>query len=126
MPRRVLVPLALFALPLAIAGCSSDSKSSSTPSSGTGATIEVTLSDTGCEPRTISTPPGPTKFHVINQGTAAVTEFEVLTGTRILGEVENVIPGGDRSFSLILAAGSYTTKCPGGSNFEGGTLEVPG
>ena len=119
MPRRLLATAALLAVPLLVAACSSDSGPE-------GPTIEVTLSDKGCEPHAISTPPGPTKFHVTNQGTAAVTEFEVLTGTRILGEVENVIPGGDRSFSLTLAAGSYTTKCPGGSDSEGGTLQVPG
>lgn len=124
MPRRILVALVLLAVPLTLAGCSSDSKPSST--AGAGATIEVTLSDKGCEPRSIAARPGPTRFHVTNEGTAAVTEFEVLTGSRIIGEVENVIPGADRSFSITLAAGSYTTKCPGGSDSDGGTLEVAG
>ncbi|MEA2685736.1 MAG: high-affinity iron transporter [Actinomycetota bacterium] len=126
MPRRLLAVLALLALPLGLAACSSDSEPKGTATAGDGPTIEVTLSDKGCEPRTISTPPGRTKFHVTNEGTAAVTEFEVLTGAKILGEVENVIPGADRSFSITLAAGSYTTKCPGGSDSEGGTLQVAG
>jgi iron uptake system EfeUOB component EfeO/EfeM len=123
MPRRLLATVALLAVPLALAGCSSDSDSGSTSS---GPAIEVTLSDKGCEPRSISAQPGRTTFHVTNEGTAAVTEFEVLTGSRILGEVENVIPGADRSFSLDLAAGTYTTKCPGGSESDGGTLAVAG
>jgi iron uptake system component EfeO len=121
--------LALLAVPLVVAACSSDSKSPSAGgSSASGAsgvrTIEVTLSDSGCEPRSISAQAGPTTFAVTNDGSAAVTEFEVLQNGRILGEVENVIPGVDRSFSLTLSAGGYTTLCPGGSSFEAGTLEV--
>src|SRR5262249_34809932 len=72
----------------------------------------------------ISAQAGPTTFHVTNEGSAAVTEFEVLEGSRILGEVENVIPGGDRTFSLTLRAGSYKTYCPGGSQFDHGSVEV--
>ena len=69
-------------------------------------------------------PAGPTTFEVTNDGAAAVTEFEVLETAMILGEVENVIPGLDRPFSLTLKAGNYTTYCPGGSTGDEGTLEV--
>jgi iron uptake system component EfeO len=122
--RRLFALLAVSLV--ATAACSSDSKSSDGASAAGDnvATIEITLSDSGCEPRSISATAGPTTFHVTNDGSAAVTEFEVLKGDRILGEVENVIPGADRSFSLTLASDSYTTKCPGGSAFEAGTLEV--
>jgi iron uptake system component EfeO len=87
-------------------------------------TVEVELSDAGCQPREISVPAGATTFKVSSDGTAAVTEFEVLKGSRILGEVENVFPGGDRSFTVDLDPGTYTTKCPGGADFETGTLTV--
>jgi iron uptake system component EfeO len=119
MSRSALVVLVLPVVVLA--ACGSDKPSSSGKDV---VTIDVTLSDTGCEPRQIAAQAGPTTFHVVNDGSAAVTEFEVLSGTRILGEVENVTPGADRDFSLNLTAGSYTTKCPGGSQFEAGTLEV--
>lgn len=130
MSHRLYALLAI--LPVATVACGSDSTSSDgTAAAGAGpktgdrvTTIEVTLSDSGCEPRSISTTAGPTTFHVTNDGTAAVTEFEVLKGDRILGEVENITPGADRSFSLTLAKDSYTTYCPGGSAFEKGTLEV--
>ncbi|MCC6238548.1 MAG: iron uptake system protein EfeO [Dehalococcoidia bacterium] len=99
-------------------GCSADT-------AGSGArVIDVTLSDDGCAPRLIASSAGPTTFNVTNEGTSRVTEFEVMDGTRILGEVENVIPGKERSFSLTLKAGSYTTYCPGGEVFERGSLEV--
>lgn len=126
MPRLVV---ALLAVPLVVGACSSDGSptvADGSPGSNPAqvSTIEVTLSDSGCEPRSIATPAGPTTFAVTNDGSAAVTEFEVLRDGRILGEVENVIPGADRSFSLTLTEGSYTTKCPGGSAFDSGNLEV--
>jgi iron uptake system component EfeO len=128
--RRLLAAVAVVAVPLAVAACSSSSRSSSNSngsgatSSGGAKTIKITLSDKGCDPRQTSTPAGATTFDVKNDDSAAVTEFEVLQNGRIVGEVENVIPGGDKSFSLNLEPGSYDTKCPGGSDFEGGTVEV--
>jgi iron uptake system component EfeO len=86
-------------------------------------TIEINLSDGGCEPASLSALAGPTTFHVTNDDAAGVTEFEILDGTKILGEVENVAPGIDRSFSITLKAGSFITYCPGADK-EKGTLEV--
>jgi iron uptake system component EfeO len=114
--RRIL---ATMAATVVLASCSS-----STAGDDNAYTVAVTVSESGCDPRSISAKAGPTTFRVTNEGSAAVTEFEVLQGGRILGEVENVIPGRDRTYSLTLTAGSYTTKCPGGSGFEAGTLEV--
>jgi iron uptake system component EfeO len=120
VPRRLL--LALFVVSVALAGCSSDDEGSAAVD---GPTINVTLSDTGCEPRAITTPAGPTNFHVTNKGSAAVTEFEILRGGKIVGEAENVIPGADKSFGLTLKAGTtYSTKCPGGSSFDAGTIQL--
>lgn len=120
MPCRVLV--ALFAVSLAGAACSSGGETSS--SKVDGPTIDITLSDAGCEPRAITATPGPTNFHVTNKGSSAVTEFEILEGKKIIAEAENVIQGVDRNFSLTLKAGSYTTKCPNGASFDAGTLQV--
>jgi iron uptake system component EfeO len=119
--------LAGFIAGVALLGsaCGSDDKASSdTGAAGsTVRTIEVTLTDGGCDPSEISALAGATTFHVTNSDSAAVSEFEVLDGTKILGEVENVTPGLDRSFSITLKAGSYGTKCTGGSK-EKGSLEV--
>ena len=48
-----------------------------------------------------------------NTGSGDVSEFEILSGDRILGEVENVAPGLNKEFSLTLKAGNYTTVLPG-------------
>ena len=129
--RRLLV---LLAVPLLAAACSSDSKSqtktsnassgASSSASGSGSAVKVTLSDKGCEPKAITVKAGTIEFEVVNAGSAAVTEFEVLKDEKILGEVESVIPGADKKFSVTLAAGTYKTECPGGSDFDEGTLTV--
>jgi len=83
----------------------------------------VTISDDGCAPRQLAAKAGATTFTVHNDGSASVTEFEILDGSKILGEVENVVPGTDRSFSLTLEPGKYVTYCPNGK-VDKGVLEV--
>lgn len=119
--RAVLLMTALV-----LSACSGGSTTATTTSrrGRDATTVDVELSDAGCTPQDISVPAGPTTFTVSSDGTSAVTEFEVLKGSRILGEVENVFPGGDRSFTVDLEPGTYTTKCPGGADVETGTLTV--
>jgi iron uptake system component EfeO len=126
LPR---IAIALTAL-AAVVACSSSTDTATTGGGAPGTTptgqvheIEVTISDAGCEPRLISATAGPTTFVVTNEESAKVTEFEVLEGDKILGEVENVIPGNKKDFSITLQAGSFVTYCPNGE-FEKGTLEV--
>ena len=107
---------------LALAGCGGgrDKKTS-----GGGRTIDVKLTDAGCEPATLTLPAGPATFQVANDGADAVTEFEILDGDRILGEVENLAPGLSGHFSLTLKPGRYTMYCPGAKT-ERGPLVVTG
>jgi iron uptake system component EfeO len=116
VPRRLLLTLAVPVALLA-AACGSSG-------SGSNATVKVTLSDEGCAPLAITAKPGKTTFEVTNDGSAAVTEFEILKSGKIVGEVEDVIPGADKSFTVDLESGQYTTKCPGGSGEQGGTIDV--
>lgn len=85
--------------------------------------MSFTLTDAGCVPNTAKAPAGPIVFDVENTGTSKVTEFEVLDGDTILGEVENLSDGLSRTFSLTLEQGEYTLYCPGGAD-ERGTLTV--
>ena len=85
---------------------------------------KVRLTDAGC-PATLRVPAGPITFAVTNDGAESVSEFEILEGDHILGEVENLAPGLDGDFSLTLKAGTYTTYCPGGDR-EKGKLIVKG
>ncbi len=86
--------------------------------------VKVTLTDEGC-PKTIKTVAGPSTFKIKNDGAASVSEFEVLSGDRILGEKENLTPGLSGEFSLTLKPDTYTTYCPGGDR-EKGKLIVTG
>jgi iron uptake system component EfeO len=88
--------------------------------------VAVTLTDAGCEPAALKLDAGPTSFEVTNTGTGRVTEFEVLDGSKILGEKENIAPGLSGSFVITLQPGSYTLACPGGKSASSGELTVGG
>ena len=89
------------------------------------ANVKVEISDDGC-PAKLTVKAGPTTFKVSNSGSGDVSEFEILKGDSIIGEVENVAPGLNKEFSLTLKAGTYKTKCPGGSKHSTGKLVVKG
>jgi len=89
-------------------------------------TIEVKLTDAGCSPAAIKLEAGRTTFKVTNAGTGRVSELEVLSGARILGEKENLVAGLSGSFTLDLQPGQYTLSCPGGTTDAAGVVTVGG
>ncbi len=108
---------------LFLAGCGS----SSSDAGGSGAKrVEVELTDAGCAPAALKLDAGRTTFKVTNAGTGRVSELEVLDGSRILGEKENLVAGLSGSFTLQLQPGRYTLSCPGGTSSATGTLSVGG
>ncbi len=118
--RAVLTAAALAAAAVLAGACGS---SEDAPAGAKRMSFELT--DAGCVPNTAKAPAGPIVFDVENAGTSKVTEFEVLDGETILGEVENLSDGLSGTFSLTLEQGEYTLYCPGGSD-ERGTLTVSG
>ena len=76
-------------------------------------TIVVQLTAEGCAAPESEYPAGALMFEIENVDATAVTEFEVLSGDRILGEKENLPPGFSGSFSLHLGPGTYELYCPG-------------
>ena len=129
--RTVAVAGTLLVLALIVAGCGSStssdgSTSRASASAGGPRHVAVTLTDAGCSPAALRVPSGPTTFEVTNKGAAAVTELEVMKGSRILGEVENVADGLHNSFSLTLQPGAYKLNCPGGKSAPTGVLTVTG
>jgi iron uptake system component EfeO len=116
---------------LALAGCGGSSSGTggggdSEQGSAGGRTVEVKLVDAGCDPAELRLPAGPVTFQVSNDGADAISEFEILDGDHILGEVENVPPGLSGHFSLTLKPGRFTMYCPGGTRAERGPLVVSG
>jgi iron uptake system component EfeO len=57
---------------------------------------------------------GPVTFTIENRSSTAITEVELLSGQRIIGEKENLAPGlGATKLTLTLNGGSYELYCPG-------------
>lgn len=120
--RSAATAALLLGVVLLVAGCGG----SGTSGGRAGKPVAIALDDTGCTPVDLELAAGPTTFNVTGGGAGKVTEFEVFDGSRILGEVENVTPGLERSFALNLEAGSYVLSCTGGSQEPTGTLTVTG
>ncbi|HEY2043789.1 MAG TPA: iron uptake system protein EfeO [Jatrophihabitans sp.] len=93
-----------------LAGCSSTSKTQA--AGAVTALIHIELTNDGCKASPAQVPAGPAKFSVRNNGGSAVSEAELVSGTKILGEKEGLTPGLTGTFSLDLAPGDYETYCP--------------
>jgi iron uptake system component EfeO len=112
--RRLLVPFVAAVAVVAFAAPAGAAKKQ---------TVAVKVTPDGC-PKPITVEPGSVTFKVTNDGADNVSEFEVMKGSKILGEVENIAPGLSRSFTMRLKAGEYVTYCPGGDTREKGQLTV--
>jgi iron uptake system component EfeO len=118
--RALLVAAAVGLLALFAAACGS---SEDVPPGAQKMAFKLT--DAGCLPHDAKAPAGPINFEVENDGTARVTEIEIMDGETILGEKENLSDGLSGSFALTLEKGEYVIYCPGGDD-ERGTLVVSG
>jgi iron uptake system component EfeO len=124
-PRTVRVAAGLAGLAGAVAlvasGCSGDGDAApqqQATSSGGATKVDVTLTAASgadaCELSATSVPAGPVTFTVTNKDSAAITELEVLSGDRIVGEKENLAPGlAPVTFTATLGGGKYQVYCPG-------------
>jgi FTR1 family protein len=123
-PQVATVTLVIVAA-LAVTACGSSSSSSSSSTDTQNATVK--LVDAGCSPAKLTLKPGRTTFKIVNAGTDKISEMELLNGSTILGEKENLVPGLSGTFTLTLKPGSYTLSCPGGSTDAAtGVLTVAG
>lgn len=123
--KSTIVASALVAAALLLVACGSDDSSDSA-AGGSTKQVEVKLTDAGCEPAQMKLDAGRVEFKVTNAGTGRVSEFEVLSGARILGEKENLVAGLSGSFTVNLKPGQYSLACPGGKTAATGVLTVGG
>jgi iron uptake system EfeUOB component EfeO/EfeM len=86
-------------------------------------TVRVNLTKQGCSTHLHATA-GSVRFVVKNINAKRVTEFEVLQGSSILGEAEDIAIGNQSEFVVTLDAGEYITLCPGGTRHRRGVLTV--
>ncbi len=90
--------VATAGLVLALAACGSDSDSGSADAAAGGATLELTLTDDGCDPTTLTADPGKVTFEVTSSATDKA-EFEVISATPEILTEKFLEPG---------ASGTYT------------------
>jgi FTR1 family protein len=121
MKNAAVAAIVLTSALLLVACGSDDNKSASGAKQ-----VAIKLTDAGCEPASLKLGAGPTEFKVTNAGTGRVSEFEVLSGARILGEKENLVPGLSGSFTINLKPGEYSMACPGGKTAATGVMNVGG
>jgi iron uptake system component EfeO len=120
--RAGLIALATGLLVALATGCGSSEDS--TAASSDAKTLNLKITDAGCDPHDVKAPAGPINFEV-EGASSSVTELEILDGETIIGEKENLTEGLTGSFSLTLEQGDYILRCNGASD-EDGTLEVSG
>ena len=127
--RATIAGAAVVAAPvvLLVGTLGGDRETSSALASGVsgGRTVDVAITDEGCEPASLKLASGPTTFVVTNRDASRSTEYEVVQGGRILAEVENVTGGLTKRFSLTLQPGRYTLRCSGAEH-EDAALTVTG
>jgi FTR1 family protein len=126
MKSTAVAAIVVTAAALLLVACGSNDDNSSGASSPDVKQVAVKLTDAGCEPATMKLEAGRHEFKVTNGGTGRVSEFEVLDGSRILGEKENLVAGLSGSFTVNLKPGQYSISCPGGKTAATGVLNVGG
>ena len=138
--RLALTATAGLAL-LSVAACGSSGGSTSTTASSAGGSsaapvsagasqvaVALTSGSSGdtCQLDHAQAAAGPVTFTVTNKDAASLTEVELISDQRILGEKENLAPGlAPVSFTVTLGGGSYQLYCPGAAT-ENLTFTVTG
>ncbi len=74
------------------------------------ATIDVTVTDKGCEPAALSVPAGSNTFRIRNASRRAL-EWEILRGVEVVEERENIVPGFVQPLTATLEPGDYQMTC---------------
>lgn len=114
--RTTLTSVAMLTSLVAVGACGapgSNGKSATGPGGDPHtATVTVTAA-TGCEVDRTTFDAGGLTFHVRNQDATGVSEVELVSDERIVGEKENLPPGFSGTFAAEVEAGGYTLYCPG-------------
>lgn len=137
--RRLFVTASASVTVLALGGLtacgSSDDSSSGSDAKATAsasaastdsrtATVSVTAAD-GCSVDHDSFKAGAVTFKITNKDATAISEVELVSGQRIVGEKENLPPGFSGTFSVNVDSGDYSLYCPGAAK-ENTPIKVTG
>src|SRR4029078_13024251 len=112
MTRPPVMPLPILAI-VVLAACGSGAPASGAPGSpgaAGDARVPVTVTEAGVAPATLQATAGRVVFEVTNGG-PELGEFEILNGTTVVDEVENIVPGFCVTLASHLDGGSYELIC---------------
>jgi len=111
------VPAPALALVLVLGACGDDSGSASQgeASGGRAAPLSLTLTESGCDPTSLSAPAGDVKFAVTNTS-GLKGEFEIISATPEILTEEFLDDGASGTFTVPLKAGQYQVICGAPSN----------
>jgi iron uptake system component EfeO len=104
-----LIPLLVLGL-AACGGSAAPGASSGAGQTGRAAPIVVTAREFAFDPSEITVAAGDVTFSVTNDGSQE-HEFEIFRGDIVVDEVEGLVPGLTREFTVTLAPGEYTYVC---------------
>jgi iron uptake system component EfeO len=108
-----LAPLTVLTT-VVIVACSGGAPASSAPGASSAAggdtRVPVTVTEAGCAPAALQATAGRVVFEVTNGG-PELGEFEVLSGTTVVDEVENIVPGFVVNLASHLDGGTYELIC---------------
>jgi iron uptake system component EfeO len=123
----VLSGLTVVALAaLSACGGSSDGDDSAKGASAVNVTMASGSNGDECTYDATTAAAGPVTFTIKNESATGVSEFELLSDQKIVGERENLAPGlASSTFTVTLGGGTYQMYCPGASN-ETTDLKVTG
>ncbi len=127
--KTAITVAAIAAATFALAGCASGTTAGTASTSSAASQVAITLnggSQDSCDLSTTTAKAGAVTFTVTNKTSTAITEVELLSAGRIIGEKENLAPGlKPVNFTVTLGGGSYQVYCPGAAR-EQQTLVVSG
>ena len=110
-------------------GAPTASGSAAAPTRAGVSQVRIDLTSNGTDACTLSravAKAGPVTFTIADRSSTAITEVELQSDDRILGEKENLAPGlAPVSFTVTLGGGKYQVYCPGAAK-ETRTLTVTG
>jgi iron uptake system component EfeO len=122
--RAAIVAAGVALAALLLSACTSTGSSTNDTASsvakvvGGASQVRVTMKNTGgddvCVLDSTRAKAGAVTFTLKNENSTAITELELQSDQRILGEKENLAPGlGAVSFTVTLTGGKYQVYCPG-------------
>ena len=122
--RNAARTLPLLALVAALAACQRNEAPATAPAAADApakqadAAIQVTVTDKGCTPASLSVPSGKRTFKIVNQSQQPL-EWEILKGVMVVEERENIAPGFTQNLTATLEQGEYDITCGLISNPKG-------